>query len=52
MMDRPHDAFRMAANTLENKCYTITLKQLKALNLPPTTELSLFGRTSNEWEKN
>ena len=35
----------------DKKTHTITLKQLKNMNLSPFLERVLFGRTSEEWEK-
>lgn len=35
---------------MENKTHTLTLQQLKDMNLPPFLELAYFGRTSEDWE--
>ena len=45
------DAFHVAAINLDKKTHTMTLEQLKSMNLSPTLERAYFGRTSEEWEK-
>jgi len=35
----------------DRKTHTLTLEQLKNMNLSPFLEHAYFGRTSEEWEK-